>query len=76
MMNTDLCQTEIKGYTDSTAKVSESMTMAVTSQEYIDLLVSDLVQNETLCEDNIVTTLITLQEQVDRLIVDLLKNAV
>ena len=72
MMNTQTCQTGHRETPD--IAVNDGMVPATTSKEYIDRLVSDMIQNKTLYP-NATTTLLTTQEEIDKLVEDLLRNA-
>ena len=72
MMNAGTGQTGLSDPLDST--VYESIASVATSQEYIDQLILDLLENVAHAE-NIVATLITSQNEIDQLVEDLLKNA-
>ena len=72
MTGTGAYQTELDKLLDIT--VSSCRAMSMTSQEYIDRLVADLIENKTLAA-NTIPMLITAQERVNRFVADLLRDA-
>ena len=68
-MMTGTCRTQAAENLNTV--VNDCIGWMQTSQEYIDRLVADILNNE-IHDDNIVVEFLTIQEQIDRMVNELL----